>query len=187
VAIRWSPAFQAKRIDRANVPLTLAATRDRPLLEAFLRRPSAPLRVDAAFAGSYSPSRYTDGSHPAFYAARDATTAVTEKLHHDARWLRRHGFGPRSHAVELLRVTIAASVADARPLAAADSSFNDPDDYAVCQAFARAQIAAGADGVCYTSIRDPQGDCVALFKRSTVRGAAVHKTVSYEWDGHAFI
>ncbi|MEP7383595.1 MAG: RES family NAD+ phosphorylase [Gemmatimonadota bacterium] len=191
VPVDWAPGFHAKWVERATLPGSLVPAEKRLALEALLRRNRAPDRVERAFTKPFSPSRYTDGSHPAFYAAKDAVTALREKLHHDAKQLRALKVGPAPHPVELLHVDVSGRLDDVRPAARGDASLTHDSDYAACQQLAKLRFIAGSNGLLYPSVRDLDGagaaDCVALFVRSAIGRVATHKTVTVEWNGSDFV
>lgn len=191
VPVRWRPGFHCRWVERATLPGSLVPQDKRAALDALLARNRAPDRVDSAFRPPFAPSRYTDGSHAAFYAAKEAVTALREKLHHDARQKRDLKIGPGSHAVELLHVEVVATLDDVRPAARSDPSLMHESDYTACQQLASARVAAGSAGLLYPSVRDAdgakRGDCAALFTRSAVRRVTVHKALTVEWNGTEFV
>lgn len=187
VTIAWSPAWHAKWLERATLPLGLVARAKRVALEALLTRNRPEDRVDRAFAPPFSPSRYTDGSHAAFYVAKDARTAFFEKLYHDAGQLRRHGVGRHPHAIELLQVRVGAVVHDIRALAAREPALRDRSDYSACQKLARERVSRGAQGLLYPSVRDEGADCAVIFVRRAIISARAFRSFTVEWDGSEFI
>ncbi|MBU6258264.1 MAG: RES family NAD+ phosphorylase [Burkholderiales bacterium] len=133
-----------------------------------------------------SGSRYSDGSYGVFYAARERTTAVAETRYHHGRFLAATREGPMHLPMRLYQVAIAATLHDLRPAGAVPAAVYDPDDYTAAQALGRRLRGAGSAGVVYRSVRDPQGQCVGLFKP---RGASrcVHAAyLLYAWDGERF-
>lgn len=184
----WKPAFHAKVVERAKATQTLVVgTAARAALEDMLETDPAPGRVRRAFTVPFSPSRYCDGTHGAFYTAADTITAVAEKLHHDAHWIRRRGLAHHSHAVELLAVDVDATVEDITALAHAGSGFMHDTDYTTPQVYAAAAVKAGVAGLQYPSLRDQNQPCAVLFVDSAVSHPRVHKAVTVEWDGNNFI
>ena len=59
----------------------------------------------------------------------------------------------------------------------------DPDDYTAPQTFARAQRAAGADGIVYPSVRNPGGTCFAAFYPDVMSAPMQARHLSYHWNG----
>jgi RES domain-containing protein len=173
--------------ERTGVVLGLVDPTLRPALEAALRRNRATDRLDTAFTAPFRPSRYTDGTFPAFYVAADATTALKEKLHHDANWLRGKGIGVHHHAVQLLEVIVDGELEDVRPLALTEPDLVHATDYGACQNLAQARRAAGAAGLLYPSVRDTGAPCAVIFDRTVVANLRYLKSINIEWDGKNFV
>jgi hypothetical protein len=131
-------------------------------------------------------SRFSDGSHGVFYAARERTTAVAETRYHHTRFLAATR-QPATHLpMRLYSVAIDARVHDLRPAGVVAASVYDPDDYTAARALGRRLHAAGSAGVVYRSVRHERGQCVGLFRP---RGASrcLHAAyLLYAWDGSAF-
>jgi RES domain-containing protein len=131
-------------------------------------------------------SRFSDGRHGVFYAARERATALAETCHHHARFLAATAQGPMHLPMRLYSVAIDARLHDLRPSAAADAAVFDPDDYGAARALGHRLHAAGSAGVVYRSVRHSGGQCAGLF---SPRGASacVHAAfLLYAWDGQGF-
>ena len=113
-------------------------------------------------------SRFRGDNDPGvFYAADEVRTACAELGY----WRWRHLLDTPSLAAmplasqTVFRVRLAASSVDLRdpPFVADRARWTDPDDYAACQAFARAARQAPVQAIRYESVRDPRhGGCCAL-------------------------
>jgi hypothetical protein len=78
--------------------------------------------------------------------------------------------------------------ADLHDLRAADAEPTpalDPDSYAASQALAAALRGAGSDGIVYPSIRNPGGECVALFYPDCASNPLQGRHLDYHWDGES--
>jgi len=131
-------------------------------------------------------SRFSDGRHGVFYAARERATAVSETRHHHGNFLAATQQGPMHLPMRLYHVAIDARLHDLRPIGAVPEAVHDPDDYAAARTLGHALHAAGSAGVAYRSVRRPGGQCVGLFRP---RGASrcLHAAVLlYAWNGQAF-
>jgi hypothetical protein len=131
-------------------------------------------------------SRFSDGRHGVFYAARERATALAETRHHHARFLAATAQGPMHLPMRLYSVAIDARLHDLRPAGAADAAVFDPDDYGAARALGHRLHGAGSAGVVYRSVRHPGGQCAGLF---SPRGASacVHAAyLLYAWDGQGF-
>ena len=131
-------------------------------------------------------SRFSDGRHGVFYAARERATAVAETRHHHGLFLAATKQGPTHLPMRLYHVAIDARLHDLRPVGAVPEAVHDPVDYGPARALGHALHAAGSAGVAYRSVRRPGGQCAGLFRP---RGASrcLHAAVLlYAWDGQAF-
>ncbi len=131
-------------------------------------------------------SRFADGRHGVFYAARERATAVAETRHHHARFLAATRQPPQHLPMRLYHVAIDARLHDLRPAGAVPEAVYAPDDYTASQALGQRLHAAGSAGVVYRSVRHAGGQCVGLFKP---RGASrcLHAAyLLYAWDGARF-
>lgn len=131
-------------------------------------------------------SRFSDGSHGVFYAARERATAIAETRHHQARFLAATQQRAMHLPMRLYHVAIDARLHDLRPREPAFEACHDPDSYAASRDAARALRAAGSGGVVYRSVRHAGGQCVGLF---SPRGASrcLHAAyLLYAWDGQGF-
>lgn len=131
-------------------------------------------------------SRFSDGGHGVFYAARDRATAVAETRHHHGRFLAATAEPAMHLPMRLYHVAIDARLHDLRPTGAVDAAVYDPDDYTAARALGARLRAEGSAGVVYRSVRHPRGQCAGLFQP---RGAArcLHAAyLLYAWDGERF-
>lgn len=131
-----------------------------------------------------SGSRFADGRHGVFYAARERATAVAETKYHHGRFLLATRERPLHLPMRLYHVAVDARLHDLRPEAYA--LLHDPDDYGASRRMGHALHAEGSAGVVYRSVRRPGGQCVGLF---SPRGASrcLHAAVLlYAWDGERF-
>ena len=188
--VRWTPAFHAKLVERPAAISRMALPARRAELREFLKRGSAEARVHDQFVPSFDTppfrvTRFSDGSFPAFYVAKDPDVALSEKLYHDRRYFL--GLAPvrvpGPHALELMTLGVTARVVDLRGARGA----TDPTSYARTHRMATAARMRGADGVLYSSVRAGGGDCLALFTATVLQAPAIHRAVVVEWDGLEFL
>jgi hypothetical protein len=129
-------------------------------------------------------SRFSDGSFGVFYAASRRGTAIAETRYHHARFLRATAEGPMHLPMRLYRVEIEAELHDLRRHK--DAAVFDPDSYAASQALGVRLMKAGSTGVAWRSVRDPEGECVGLFKPRGASACLHHAHLLYAWDGRQF-
>lgn len=131
-------------------------------------------------------SRFADGRHGVFYAARERATAVAETRHHHARFLAATRQPAMHLPMRLYHVAIDARLHDLRPPGAVPAAVYDADDYTAARALGHALHAAGSAGVVYRSVRQPGGQCAGLF-RPRGASACLHAAyLLYAWDGTRF-
>lgn len=130
-------------------------------------------------------SRFTDGSYGVYYAAMTIGTAVAETCFHRARFLAATKEPPieidmRSYAsdIDADLHTIAGMQAELRDIYAPD-----PARYGPAQSFAKTLRAAGSNGIHYSSVRDPGGECIAVFRPRVMQPAVQGKHYCYVWNG----
>lgn len=131
-------------------------------------------------------SRFSDGSHGVFYAARERATAIAETRHHQARFLAATRQRAMHLPMRLYHVAIDARLHDLRPREPAFEACHDPDSYAASRGAARALRAAGSGGVVYRSVRHAGGQCVGLFGPRGASGCLHAAYLLYAWDGQGF-
>jgi len=129
-------------------------------------------------------SRFSDGTYGVYYAAESLETALYEHTFHMARFYSESRVAPGwLSQVRQLVGSIDAELIDVR--GEGFETILDPDvaSYAVSQAFAREQKAAGANGVVYPSQRRAEGECIAAFYPDVVSVARQADHFRYHWDG----
>jgi hypothetical protein len=129
-------------------------------------------------------SRFSDGSYGVYYAAREFRTALRETAHHFARFASDSQDGPRYEDMRVLVGRIDARLHDVASLPPAErDTILDPNSYAASQPFAAALKDAGSPGLAYPSVRDPGGQCAAVFRPKVVSIPIQTKHLKYHWDG----
>ena len=138
--------------------------------------------VMAAFTHIGRKSRFTDGTFGIYYAAKSMQTAIKESSHHRAKFLS----STNEEACEIdMRVyvgEVVKEVHDVRDIAAYDDLHN-PDDYSKSQAFGLEIRKVNSWGIVYQSVRDPDGQCVAILRPPAVSFPRQGKHLAYVWDG----
>ena len=113
-------------------------------------------------------SRFSDGSYGVFYCARERQTAIAETRYHSGLFLAATNEAPLRQQMRLYTVMAHGEVVDLRGDAIAQAGLDPrilaPDDYGPGTALGRAVRAAGAPGIAYPSVRDPEGECLAALR-----------------------
>jgi RES domain len=125
-------------------------------------------------------SRFSDGSWGVFYAGHSVNTAVEETVYHRERFLAATSESPCDLEVRCYRTSINALLHDLRGGWPAE---HDPDSYVASVALARKLRAEGSDGLVFDSVRDPGGECVAVFYPDCVAPCVQSEHFIYRWDG----
>ena len=130
------------------------------------------------------PSRFTDGSYGVLYVGNSFETALFETIYHHGRFMARTAEPPgwTSQFREII-MSVDADLHDVRPLAVEPVPALDPDSHAASQAIAANLMAVGSNGIAYPSIRNPGGECVALFYPDCASNALQGRHLDYHWDG----
>jgi len=131
---------------------------------------------------SASGGRFSDGTYGVYYAARDRDTAIAETCFHRERLLREFAAPSQTVAMRVLLAALDVQVQDLR--GSSDTSIIDPDParYASAQALGARLRAAGVNGVAYDSVRQPGGECAALFSPGAVGKVHRAERLNYEWS-----
>lgn len=126
-------------------------------------------------------SRFSDGRFGVFYAARRVPTAIAEVCYHRERFLR--ATHERPQTLELMRyeASISGSVHDIR--ASTNRGWYDPGSYVRSQPLGVRLYKAGSGGIVYRSVRDPRGQCVAVFRPTLIARCRPVQPLFAHWDG----
>lgn len=129
------------------------------------------------------PSRFSAGTFGVLYAGREFSVALFETIHHHARFMARtsEAAGWTSQFREIV-LDVSAHLHDLRG-EGNYSALLDPDDYAAGQRFGAALHAGHGDGIVYPSVRQPGGQCVALFYPDLASNPVQGRHLDYHWDG----
>ncbi len=127
-------------------------------------------------------SRFSDGSFGVLYVGRTFEVALAETIHHHERFMAATD-EPESWTNQfreiVLDVEAALHVVDPQ----ADAGLLHPDDYTEGQAAAARLRAGGSDGLRYPSVRQPGGECVALFYPDCASAPLQGRHLAYHWNG----
>jgi len=128
-------------------------------------------------------SRFSDGSFGVFYAASTLACAVAETSHHRALFMALTQEPAQELDMRVYAVDLDGELHDVRP--AHHSALYDPDNYAAGQVLARNLRDSGSNGIAYRSVRDPDGECAAVFRPRLLTDCRQERHLCYVWDGQA--
>lgn len=127
-------------------------------------------------------SRFSDSSFGTLYIGNSAETSIKETVHHRQRFLQRTHEPPLQIQMRRYVTTINRRLHDVR---GGFQQFHDPDDYAASQRLARDLRSSGSDGIAYDSVRNPGGQCAAVFWPDCVTPFTQATHYTYIWDGRS--
>lgn len=128
-------------------------------------------------------SRFSDGSFGVFYAALAIDTAIAETRHHRIRFLSATNEPWQEIDMRVYAVDLDAELHDIRDQGPSHAHLTDPDSYAASQRLAAELRGAGSDGIRYGSVRDPGGECAAVFRPRLLANCRQERHLCYVWDG----
>jgi len=130
------------------------------------------------------PSRFSNGAFGVLYAADRFETALLETVHHHGQFMARTGEAPGwTSQFRALSLTIAARLHDLRADPGSAAEVLAPDDYRAAQDLGAALRTRGSDGLVYPSVRDPHGQCAALFFPDLAHDPIQTRHLDYHWNG----
>ena len=150
----------------ATDPARAETARIRAALPDEDRRVVGPAAGDAVSPYLFaSTGRFSEPGAGAFYAARTLDTALAESLHHRARTFARSGAGVSHARLRHLVATVSIEASDVRGRHAVLPELYDPTDGGTpaTRAFAAELRRDGSRGIVYDSLRDREGECIAVF------------------------
>ena len=127
--------------------------------------------------------RFSTAFFGAYYAAYDQATAESETVYHRERFLVATRQPPIEIDMRVVHATLRAEMHDIRGMRATLPAIYDPDDYAASRAFATRLRDAGSRGIAWDSVRHAGGECVAVFRPSSLSDPQQGAHLTYVWDG----
>jgi hypothetical protein len=151
------------------------------LLVASEKRVSGPgsSPIMAAFTHIGYPSRFTSGeSYGVYYGAKDIKTALKETIYHREILLRTTDEPDTDLTMRCYVNQVSSELHDIR---GKEFSQYHQEDYQAPQTFAATMRAKGSDGLIFNSVRDPGGECVAIFSPNALTMTTQSGHYQYQW------
>ncbi len=132
-----------------------------------------------------SESRFSDGTFGIYYAAKGLHTALKESIYHRELFLGDTHQPPILVYSRLLLADVEGRFHDVRKLKKTMPHIYSPkrDDYRASQSLGSRLKEEGSAGICYDSVRDPKGMCIAVFERSRITHCREERWFGYRWNG----
>lgn len=134
-------------------------------------------------------SRFSDGTYGVYYAAKTIDTAIAETVFHRSRFLAATDEPPIEIDMRAYSSNIDEQFNDIRGQQGVMANIYDPSPnrYGAAQSFASRLRNDGANGIVYDSVRDPGGECIAVFKPRVLAPVVQGEHYCYVWNGRAIV
>ena len=126
-------------------------------------------------------SRFSDGTFGVFYAAHRLPTAVAEVRYHRERFMTASHEAPQTLELMLYEAAVRGDFHDIR--ASTNRDWYSPVSYARSQPLGVRLHKSGSGGLAYRSVRDPSGECLAVFRPSLIVRCRPVKPLFAHWNG----
>lgn len=132
-------------------------------------------------------SRFTDGSYGVYYAAGNINTAIAETRFHRARFLAATNEPPIEIDMRSYASNVDAELHDIRGQQEVLPNIYDsnPNNYSSPQKLAKRLRDKDSNGIAYSSVRDPDGECIAVFRPPILKPVTQGTHYCYVWNGSA--
>lgn len=130
------------------------------------------------------PSRFSGGRFGVLYVGDRFEVALMETIHHHAKFMAATDECPgwTSQFREIL-LDVKARLHDLRGSDPSCAPVLHPDDYGPGQVLGHALRSTGSDGLIYTSVHQPDGECAALFYPDLASNIRQGRHLDYHWSG----
>lgn len=134
-------------------------------------------------------SRFTDGSYGVYYAAKTIKTAVEESKFSRGRFLAATNEPPIEVDMRSYASDIDTHFHDIRGLQSKLPNIYKPDPalYGPAQVFAKKLRNVESNGITFSSVREPGGECVAVFRPRLLKPVVQGEHYCYVWNGSKII
>lgn len=141
--------------------------------------------VMAAFTHINKASRFTDGSYGVYYAANNLVTAIKETIYHREVFMRQTLEQPGAIDMRVYINHVKKPLHDIRSKKNKRyQQLHHKSDYSQAQIFGRQMKGKDSWGICYRSVRDMQGECIAALRPPTISVPHQGSHYCYIWDGN---
>ncbi len=128
-------------------------------------------------------SRFSDGTYGVYYAARTLATALHESTYHREKFLKYTHEKPMRLGMRVVIARLDGRLHDLRGLRPKMPEVYSPTGYRASQTLGLSLKKQGSHGVAYDSVRDPKGQCAAVFDPRALSHSRQERHLTYEWNG----
>jgi hypothetical protein len=129
-------------------------------------------------------SRFSDGRYGVYYAAHTLQTAIGETIYHREQFLRATSQQPQELDMRVLVADLEATLHDIRGMQIERPDVYNKHDYTHAQALGRSLRDEESWGIAYASVRQPEGECVGIYRPRALSHCRQERHLCYVWDGH---
>lgn len=187
--VEWKPCQRIIHIRRSRAEAfeQVADRMDIGLISMLASQTSAGAQIDIIEAPFKTPnsggSRFSDGGHGVFYAAKDIETAIAETRYHRERFMCATAEPSMEIEMRVYEVDLEDDFHDLRGRKTSDPQVYHSDNYTQAQQLAGTLRNGGSKGIVYDSVRRDRGECVAVFHPSSLSNARQGDLLFYVWNG----
>ena len=127
-------------------------------------------------------SRFSDGTYGVYYAGRSLDTAIAESRYHREQFLARTKESPIEIEMRTYLADLDGELHDIRGRRDLQDIYL-PDSYAAGQVLGRELKAINSFGIAHDSVRDPGGECAAVFRPLVLSNCLQGPHFGYLWNG----
>ncbi len=128
-------------------------------------------------------SRFTDGSYGIYYAGRDIDTVIVEVSHHLAKFYLYTRERSLQTDMRSYYADVNTNLHDIRNMQSSIPDVYDSDDYSASQLFGAKLKKENSMGIAYSSVRHPDGECVAILRPIALSPAIQGSHYRFDWNG----
>ena len=128
-------------------------------------------------------SRFSDGSYGVFYIANCIETAIAETKHHREIFLKRFSQRASNFDMRVYCADIDGNFHDIRNKQSVFPKIYLNNNYSLSRKFAKNLRNNGSYGIAYNSVRDSNGECIAIFRPPVISNVRQERHLSYIWNG----
>jgi hypothetical protein len=128
-------------------------------------------------------SRFSNGQHGVYYAARALPTAVEETKHHRQIFMSRTKEDPMRLEMRVLTADLDGNLHDIRGMQKKMPQVYSRTSYAASQELADRLVKESSFGIAYDSVRHKGGQCVAVLRPPVLSNCERERNLIFEWDG----